>query len=402
MNTTIARDAICIVLTGGVGSRLEPLTQERTKPAVPICGQYRIIDFTLSNCLHSGLRRILVLTQYKSHSLHKHLRDAWGMFSPELDEYVLPIPPQQRTGDSWYSGTADAIYQNLLELRKSKAEYVMILSGDHIYRMDYAAMLQRHRQTEADVSVACMEVSLEDARSFGVLAVDSENRIQRFDEKPQHLEPSPNNSEVALASMGIYVFLKDVLCQELERDSQDAASSHDFGKDVLPRMIHTHHVFGYRYGDSEVGDSMLSNGVIVSGGTVDHSIPGPGVRVASGGVVEDSVLYEGVWVGEGTHLRNCIVDKGARIPAGETIGLSPSIDRQRFTVSEHGVTVIPKDYQFVAKAVGTLIPPTACCQTTRHSNQIGRVLGSGSRRDFRPFPFDLRNSLRVPLRTDFP
>jgi glucose-1-phosphate adenylyltransferase len=256
MRTTIAADTICIVLAGGVGSRLDPLTQERTKPAVPICGQYRIIDFTLSNCLHSGLRRILVLTQYKSLSLQKHLRDAWGIFCPELDEYVLAIPPQFRTGESWYTGTAGAIYQNLFELRKSQAKYVMILSGDHIYRMDYAAMLQRHRQTEADVSVACMEVSLEDARSFGVLAVDSENRIQRFEEKPQYPEPSPNNSALALASMGIYVFSKDVLCKELERDSQDASSSHDFGKDVLPRMIHTHRVFGYRYTDSKIGDSM--------------------------------------------------------------------------------------------------------------------------------------------------
>src|ERR1043166_4608503 len=184
---------ISIILAGGVGSRLHPLTAERAKPAVPFGGRYRIIDFTLSNCLHSGLRRILVLTQYKSHSLQKHLRDGWSVYNPELGEYITSVPPQMRTGDSWYSGTADAIYQNLYLLERSGAEYVQILSGDHIYRMDYAAMLQQHYETDAELTVACLTVSVEDARSFGVITVDAKDRIVSFQEKPKNPQTIPGD-----------------------------------------------------------------------------------------------------------------------------------------------------------------------------------------------------------------
>src|SRR5438552_3502662 len=197
---------ISIILAGGMGSRLHPLTAERAKPAVPFGGRYRIIDFTLSNCLHSGLRRILVLTQYKSHSLHKHLRDAWSVYNSELGEYITPVGPQMRTGESWYSGTADAIYQNLYLLERSGAEYVLILSGDHIYRMDYAAMLQVHYDTRADVTVACLVVPIHQASSFGVLTIDGENRVVAFDEKPENPRSIPSDPEHALASMGVYVF----------------------------------------------------------------------------------------------------------------------------------------------------------------------------------------------------
>src|SRR5262245_60609440 len=202
---------LSIILAGGIGSRLHPLTAERAKPAVPFGGRYRIIDFTLSNCLHSGLRRILVLTQYKSHSLQKHLRDGWSIYNPELEEYITPVPPQMRTGEAWYSGTADAIYQNLYLLERSGAEYALILSGDHIYRMDYAAMLQHHYDSGAELTMACQTVRLEQARSFGVVTVDEKDQIISFNEKPQHPPSIPGDPAHALASMGVYVFSMNLL-----------------------------------------------------------------------------------------------------------------------------------------------------------------------------------------------
>lgn len=405
----LATDTISVVLAGGVGSRLSPLTHDRAKPAVPYGGQYRIIDFTLSNCLHSGLRRILVLTQYKSHSLQKHLRDAWSVFNPELGEYITAVPAQQRQNDSWYGGTADAIYQNLFLLKRSGAKYVVVLSGDHIYRMDYSDMLTAHRNSGADVTVGCLEVGLQDAQSFGVMSTDINRRIVRFEEKPLRPRATPHDPDRALASMGIYVFSIDVLCRELERDAVDSRSSHDFGKDLLPRMIDTHKVFGHRFGDRKtcnamgdywrdvgtidayyqanmdllkdnpplhlysecwpirkydrpapparidrdsfgmsgtIADSMLSNGVIVSGGSVNRSILSTNVRVASGATVDDSILFDDVRVGAGAQVRSCIIDKGVKIPAGECVGMNPSLDAERFTVSDNGIVVVPKDFQF--------------------------------------------------------
>src|SRR5712692_8413064 len=211
-------NTICVILAGGAGARLFPLTAERAKPAVPFGGRYRIIDFTLSNCLHSGLRRILVLTQYKSQSLQKHLRDGWSVYNPELEEYITPVPPQMRTGESWYSGTADAIFQNLYLLERSGAEYVLILSGDHIYRMDYAAMLQHHYDSGAELTVACLTVDREQAKSFGVITVDERGRIVSFHEKPENAGSIPGDSERALASMGVYVFSMSLLAELLHED----------------------------------------------------------------------------------------------------------------------------------------------------------------------------------------
>jgi len=233
------------------GARLHPLTSDRAKPSVPFGGKYRIIDFTLSNCLHSGIRRVLVLTQYKSHSLQKHLRDAWSVFSPELGEYITAIPPQMRTGESWYSGTADAIYQNQFLLQRSGAKRILILSGDHIYRMDYAAMLQRHNEQGADLSVACMRVPTAEASSFGIMTVDDTDRIIEFDEKPANPSPMPDDAQSSLASMGIYIFNQDVLTDALTRDHANASSSHDFGHDLLPKLIKSHKVYGYQFGRSK-------------------------------------------------------------------------------------------------------------------------------------------------------
>ena len=191
---------LAIILAGGVGSRLQPLTNDRAKPAVPFGGKYRIIDFTLANCLHSGIRRVLVLTQYKSHSLQKHLRDGWSIFNPELGEYITPVPPQMRVDDEWYSGTANAIYQNLYMIERSESDWILVLSGDHIYRMDYAELVKSHIERQADVTIACMEVSLKEAHAFGIMEIDSDSRIVSFAEKPEQPRPLPDDSEQALAS----------------------------------------------------------------------------------------------------------------------------------------------------------------------------------------------------------
>jgi glucose-1-phosphate adenylyltransferase len=409
---------IGIILAGGIGARLHPLTAERAKPAVPFGGRYRIIDFTLSNCLHSGLRRILVLTQYKSHSLQKHLRDGWSVYNPELGEYITPVPPQMRTGGSWYSGTADAIYQNLFLLERSGAEYALILSGDHIYRMDYAAMLQQHYDSGAGLTVACLTVDLERARSFGVMTVDGGDRIVSFHEKPENPQSIPGDSRHALASMGVYVFSMNLLAKLLHED-HDKDSTHDFGKDILPSMVGGHRAIAYRFGgtsgrvtpdnywrdvgtidayyeanmdllqpmpaidlyqgdwpirtyegqypparsvhgrswrEAEIVNCMLASGTLIVGGTLRHTILFPNVRVEEGAVVENSLLFQGVTVGEGARLQRCIVDKDVAIPAGERIGFDRGLDAERFTVSDSGIVVIPKEYRFAAGAAASDSP----------------------------------------------
>jgi glucose-1-phosphate adenylyltransferase len=403
------QNVLTILLAGGVGSRLHPLTLDRAKPAVPFGGKYRIIDFTLANCLHSGMRRVLVLTQYKSHSLHKHLRDGWSIFNPEIGEYITPVPPQMRKGETWYSGTADAIYQNLFLLERADADTVLILSGDHIYRMDYAAMLAFHESHEADVTIACMKVGRSEAGHFGIMSVDDTQRITAFDEKPVLPPTLPDDPEHSLASMGVYIFSKQLLLDSLEADHHRGDSDHDFGKNILPALIKSHRVFAYRFGGSagrvspdnywrDVGtidsfyeanmdllrpvpslnlyqddwpirtyqsqpppartvpgvsgnegisiNSIIAGGVVIAGGSVQHSILFPRVFVGDESVVRDSILFERVNVGDNVRLRNCIIDKGVRIPNGETVGLEPEKDRARFTLSENGIVVVPKNYRF--------------------------------------------------------
>ena len=400
---------LAIILAGGAGSRLHPLTQDRAKPAVPFGGKYRIIDFTLANCLHSGIRRVLVLTQYKSHSLQKHLRDGWSIFNPELGEYITPVPPQMRVDGEWYRGTANAIYQNLYMIERSEADWVLILSGDHIYRMDYAELIKAHTERRAEVTIAAMEVALEEARSFGVMQVDSASRIVAFAEKPEQPGASVDNAECALVSMGVYVFSKQLLLAELRRDHDEAESSHDFGHDILPSLVASGQAFAYRFGGQrgrvspdrywrDVGtiddyyqanmslldpvppldlyqqdwtirtyqgqtppartvpgesgnegvfvNSIISGGAVIAGGGVNHSILFSGVQVGDEAIVEDAILFNDAVVGDGAQVKHCIVDKGVVIPAGVSIGVDPQADRERFEVSEKGIVVIPKTYRF--------------------------------------------------------
>ena len=402
-------NTLTVILAGGHGSRLKPLTLDRTKPAVPFGGKYRIIDFTLVNCLHSGLRRVLVLTQYKSHSLQKHLRDGWSLFNPELGEYITAVPPQMRTGDQWYGGTADAVFQNLYMLKRSGAERVLILSGDHIYRMDYAPMLSYHEEHRSGVTVACMRVPLQEANQFGVMSVNAEGQVTAFDEKPQNPMPLPNDPAGAMVSMGIYVFSMDRLIQVLEEDHERGESSHDFGNDIIPRLIGETGVYAYRFGGEagrvsqdrywrDVGtidsyyeanmelldpvppldlyqpewpirthqtqnppartvpgisgsegifiNSIVSDGVVIVGGSVQHSILFPQVKIGEEAVIHNAILFNGVKVGDGAHLENCIIDKDVVVPPGERVGFDKEKDAARFTISPKGIVVVPKGYKF--------------------------------------------------------
>jgi len=403
------KQTLAIILAGGEGSRLQPLTKLRAKPSVPFGGKYRIIDFTLTNCLHSGLRRILVLTQYKSHSLQKHLRDGWSIFNPELGEYITPIPAQMRQGNKWYQGTADAIYQNNYLLERSGAEYTLILSGDHIYRMDYDSMIKTHQKHKSDVTVACMKVPLEEANQFGVMTTDNDHRIIQFEEKPEKVNPCEDDTKHALVSMGIYVFNTKLLIDILEVDSQNENSSHDFGKDILPKLIKSHNVYSHRFGEKDgrvspdnywrdVGtiesfyqanmdllksippldlyqndwpirsyqsqtpparavpgisgnegvfiNSILSGGTIICGSNVSHSVLAQNIFIDDGSMVEDSVIFDDVKIGKKVRINKCIIDKNVEIPNGEVIGYDIIKDKERFTVTDNGIVVIPSGYSF--------------------------------------------------------
>jgi glucose-1-phosphate adenylyltransferase len=396
-----------MVLAGGRGSRLRRLTDGRAKPAVPFAGKLRIIDFALSNCVNSGIRRVCVLTQYKAQSLIRHIERGWGFLDAGLREYVDVVPAQQQVGEDWYRGTADAVYQNLPLLREAEPEHVLILAGDHVYKMDYARMLADHVASGADVSVACTDVPMRDASHFGVMIVDGHRRIRGFEEKPANPTPMPGHPDRALVSMGIYVFDAGFLCDELARDATDAGSSHDFGRDLLPRLVRSHHVHAHRFIDScvnmvgdhpywrDVGtvdaywdantdlthvvpelnlydddwpirslpaqlppakfvfdddarrsvvvDSLVSSGCIVSGATVRRSILFTKVRIDEKSVVEDSVVLGDVVIGRGVTLRKVIVDEGCVIPDGFEAGVHPEQDRTRFDVTERGVTLITPD-----------------------------------------------------------
>ena len=408
------QQCLTLILAGGQGERLMPLTAERAKPAVSFGGMYRIIDFTLSNCINSGLRHIYVLTQYRSRSLEDHLRLGWNFLPRRLAQFIAPLPPQRATRDSWYGGTADAIHQNLETIHAERKPRVLILSGDHIYKMDYGRMLRDHVQQGAAITVGAVPVPLSESRRFGILEAHPDGRVKSFLEKPLEAKPMAERPTHALGSMGIYIFDTDVLEKLLDEDAARPDSSHDFGKDVIPRAIADHKVIVHRFVDenqkdepywrdigtidsffeanldlvsvtpqfnlydrhwpiftmqhneppaktvfadppgtgkrSEVLDSMLSSGVIVSGGRVERSLLSYRCRVEEHAVVEDSILHAGVVVGPGARVRKAIIDKWTQVPPGETIGIDAERDRRRFTVSAGGVVVVPMRYDFRAMA----------------------------------------------------
>lgn len=393
---------LTILLAGGAGERLYPLTKNRAKPAVPFGGMYRIIDFTLSNCVNSECRKILVLTQYKSNSLSRHVHSAWNIMHPELGEFIEIIPPQMRVNSSWYLGTADAIYQNLYSINQYTPEEVLILSGDHIYKMNYQKMVRAHREKGAALTIAAIEVPLGEASRFGVFEVDADGRVLGFEEKPEHPKPIPGAPGRALASMGIYVFNAGVLKKAVREDAGRDNSSHDFGKDIIPRMIKTHPVFAFKFEDenrkeaqywrdvgtldsyweanmdlvsvsphfnlydrqwplrtnlpmlppakfvfAEVGsrfgvamDSIVSPGCILSGGTVDRCVLSPEVRINSYAQVVESILMDGVVVGRHCRIRRAILEKNVRVPEHTVIGHNLEEDAKRFRITPGGVVVV--------------------------------------------------------------
>jgi glucose-1-phosphate adenylyltransferase len=407
----IVKEALAVVLAGGKGSRLEPLTRDRAKPAVPFGGNYRIIDFSLSNCLNSGIRKMLVLTQYKAMSLDRHINLGWRhFFCRELGEFIDVVPPQQRIDEHWYQGTADAVYQNIYTLEKEHPKYVIILAGDHIYKMNYGSMLEYHKEMNADLTVGALRVDPEAARQFGVMEVDENQRILGFEEKVANPKTIPGEPGFCLGSMGIYVFTARFLFEQLCKDATRSESAHDFGHNIIPSIIDTHRVYAFPFRDEnrkrdaywrDVGtldayydanmdlvsvdpelnlydeewpirtyqhnypppkfvfgstgelerqgralDSIACQGSIVSGGQVEHSILGPKVRVNSWAHVQDSILFEGVNIGRRARVRRAIIDKGVKIPPGVEIGFDVERDRQR------GFTITERGIVVIAKADG--------------------------------------------------
>ncbi len=401
----LVKDTVALVLAGGRGSRLHELTEWRAKPAVYFGGKYRIIDFPLSNCVNSGIRRIGVLTQYKSHSLIRHLVRGWSHFKKELGEFVEILPASQRFSEEWYQGTADAVYQNLDIIRAEKPKYVLILSGDHIYKMDYRPMLLEHVTTGADMTVSCLEVPIEEAAgAFGVMTVDEERRILRFDEKPEHPAPIPGQPGTTLASMGNYIFNTDFLFELLKKDGQDPSSEHDFGKNIIPSIVDSHKVYAYPFRDPETNqlaywrdvgsldafweanmelispkpelnlydpewpmwtyqaqlppakfvfddddrrgmavDTTVSGGCIISGSQLRKVLLFSNVRVHSYSVIEETVVLPEVIIHRHCQIKRAIIDRGCEIPEGMIIGHDAEQDRANgFRITSKGVVLVTR------------------------------------------------------------
>jgi glucose-1-phosphate adenylyltransferase len=395
---------VAVIMAGGRGERLKDLTKHRCKPATPFGGKFRIIDFVLSNCINSGIRQIAVLTQYKAQSLIQHIQRGWSYLRGEMGEFVEIIPAQQQIGDHWYRGTADSVYQNLEFLRSHRPTHVLILAGDHIYKMDYGPMIAYHEQCEADITVGVVDVAIERARDFGIMTTDTANRVTKFAEKPRHPDPIPGAAHMARASMGIYVIAMERLEKLLIDDAANEASSHDFGKNIIPPSIDTLRVFAYPFQNIEtraqsywrdVGNldalyeanmelvaavpelniydrqwpiwtyqaqqppakfvldedgrrgmavnSMVTGGCIISGAYVTNSLLSNEVRIDEGSRVENSVLLPGVTVGRDCQLRRCIMDEQCVVPDGMRIGHDAYTDAQRFYVTEGGVVLVTPD-----------------------------------------------------------
>jgi glucose-1-phosphate adenylyltransferase len=400
------KDTLGVLLAGGAGERLYPLTRDRAKPAVTWGGIYRIIDVTLSNCINSDLRHIYILTQYKALSLNRHIREGWNIVARDLGEFIEILPPMKRVSDNWYLGTADAVYQNIYSIGSEEPRYVLILSGDHIYKMNYERMLQQHRDSGADVTLATILIESSDSYRFGVVDVDREGRVVGFEEKPKVTSlRSPYNPRMVSGSMGVYLFNTDVLIPVLLKDAEDPSSSHDFGHDILPKMMEDYKVYSYNFVDEnkkealywrDVGtleayyeanmdlvsispvfnlydkawpirthqrqyppakfvfsepkrmgaslDSLVSAGCIVSGGIVRSSVLSPDVRVNSYAEVDSSIVFSHVNIGRHCRIRRAIIDRDVHIPEGSVIGYDTEADRQRYYVTDSGITVVTRDY----------------------------------------------------------
>lgn len=400
------KNLVAVLMAGGGGERLYPLTKHEAKPAVPFGGIYRIIDFTLSNCVNSEIRKIFVLTQYKSQSLIRHLRDGWSILSPALGEFIEILHPQKRVSEQWYLGTADAVYQNLYSIKEENPEFVFVLAGDHIYKIDYRDMLKFHRDKNAELTIGIIEMEISEAKRFGVVEIDSDSRIVGFEEKPSSPKAITGKPDRTFVSMGIYIFNSDLLFKELERDDQDKNSSHDFGKDIIPKMIGKYKVYGFNFYDYEKGEpfywkdigtidayyesnmdlisiipkfnlydydwpirtflpvyppakfvhaeeervghsinSLVSHGSIISGGFVINSILSPNVRVHSYSTVENSVIHHNVEIGRKSKIKRAIVMAGTKIPPDSEIGYNYEEDLKRFIVSPKKIVVVqPEDF----------------------------------------------------------
>ena len=404
--SSILRETVVMVLAGGQGERLYPLTRVRSKPSVPFGGKYRIIDFSLSNCLNSGLRRVYVLTQYKSDSLNQHLFEAWSIFNPELNEFIYSVPPQRKMNNDWYLGTANAIYQNKnLFSNDNKARWVLILGGDHIYKMDYLRLLQYHLVKMADLSIACIEVPQSEANRFGIVEVDPEYRVKSFIEKPEDPSEIPDKPGHSFVNMGIYVFNANVLREVITEMEEKNLKPNDFGKDVIPYMVKNDRpVYAYKFEDEnkkespywrDIGtldsyfdssmdlisispefnlydsdwpirthqyqfppaktlshegervgrsiNSLICDGSIISGGLVERSILGANVKINSFAYVTDSIIMYNCNIGRHARIRRAIIDKNVTIPEGYEIGFDPESDKKKFTVTESGIVVIGKN-----------------------------------------------------------
>jgi len=395
-----------MILAGGLGERLKPLTEHRTKPSVPFGGKYRIIDFALSNCLNSGFRKIYVLTQYKSDSINRHIYETWNIFNPELGEFIYSIPPQQKISNNWYTGTANAIYQNLNLTEDHMVDNMLVLSGDHIYKMDYLKMLQYHIEKKADLSIASFYVPKDIANRFGVIEIDKNYRVKSFIEKPENPPEVPDKPGQSFVNMGIYIFNVKVMRNILTEMEKGGVKNLDFGSHVIPKMIKDgYNIYSYRFVDEnkkekpywvDVGtldsyyaasmdlisvspdfnlydsswpirsaqyqsppaktishegervgrafNSLITDGSIISGGLVERSILGPHVRVNSYSYITDSILMDRCNIGRHTRIRRAIIDKNVVIPEGVEIGFDSNTDKKRFKVSETGIVIIPKNY----------------------------------------------------------
>src|ERR1700681_3934039 len=407
------KDTLGVLLAGGAGGRLYPPTRDRAKPAVTFGGIYRIIDITLSNCINSDLRRVYILTQYKALSLNRHIREGWNILGREVGEFIEVLPPMKRVSEEWYQGTADAVYQNIYSIGSEQPQHVLILSGDHIYKMNYGRMLQQHSDAGADVTLATIQIDHAEVSRFGVVDIDRDHRVNGFQEKPKQTDlRSPYNPELISASMGIYLFNTDVLIPALLKDAEDPESRHDFAYNILPRMVDDYQVPSFNFVDEnhkealywrDVGtleayyeanmdvasvspvfnlydqswpvrgyqrqyppakfvfaepgrtgsaiDSVISQGCIVSGGVVRESVLSPDVRVNSYAEVDSSILFSHVNVGRHCRIRKTIIDRDVQLPEGTVIGFDREADHQRYFVTDSGITVVTRDYSLFENPV---------------------------------------------------